>query len=125
MTVKEKKQFGVWMDLHHATVTGRENVNTGKFVVLGHIKNPLTEPNSTEKAAHNAERSMQQKYFKEITALMQNAEEVHITGTGIAQEQLIHFMAETPQFKNTVANESTSNKMSDENLINYITDQFN
>ena len=125
MTQKNKKQFGVWMDLHNATVAGRENIDAGNFVILGHISNPVTEPNSTEKAAHNAERGAQHKYFKEITALMQNAEEVHITGTGIAQEQLMHFMAETPQFKNTVTNESTSNKMSDEKLTGYITEKFN
>ena len=56
---------------------------------------------------------------------MQNAEEVHITGTGTAQEQLIRFMKETPQFKNTITNESTSNKMSDEKLAEYIDAKFN
>ncbi len=124
MTVKNKKQFGVWMDTHHATILGRENIDTGNFVVLGQVENPATENNSSEKGANNAEKSSLQKYFKSITALMQNAEEVHITGTGTAQEQLIHFMAETPQFKNTVAKESTANKMSDERLAVYVTEQF-
>ncbi len=125
MTVKNKKQFGVWMDTHHATILGRENIDTGNFIVLGQVENPATENSSSEKAANNAEKSSLQKYFKSITALMQNAEEVHITGTGTAQEQLIHFMAETPQFKNTVAKESTANKMSDERLTVYVTEQFN
>ena len=52
------------------------------------------------------------------TTHMQNAEEVHLTGTGTSQEQLIHYMADTPQFKKYVTNESTSNKMSDESLLN-------
>ena len=125
MTVKNKKQFGVWMDTHHATILGRENIDTGNFIVLGQVENPATENSSSEKAANNAEKSSMQKYFKSITSLMQNAEEVHITGTGTAQEQLIHFMAETPQFKNTVAKESTANKMSDERLAVYVTEQFN
>ncbi len=30
---------------------------------------------------------------------MQNAEEVHVTGTGTSQEQFTHYMAGTPQFK--------------------------
>lgn len=125
MTVKNKKQFGVWMDTHHATILGRENIDNGNFVVLGQVENPATENSSGEKSANNAEKSSLQKYFKSITSLMQNAEEVHITGTGTAQEQLIHFMAETPQFKNTVAKESTANKMSDERLAVYVTEQFN
>jgi len=52
---------------------------------------------------------------------MVNATHVHITGTGQAQEQFIHYLAASPQFKNTKTEESTSNKMSDEKLVEYIT----
>jgi len=62
-------------------------------------------------------RVLQQKFFKEITALLKNAQEVHITGYGISQLQSIHFKIETPQFKNRVANESASLKMGYEKLI--------
>ena len=64
-------------------------------------------------------------FFKEILSHMQNAEEVHLTGTGTSQEQLMHYMAATPQFKNTLTKESTSNKMSDESLAKYIGAKFN
>ena len=60
---------------------------------------------------------------------MQNAEEVHVTGTGTgtgtAQEQFIHYLAVTPQFKKTVARECTSNRMSDERLGEFIGGKFN
>lgn len=125
MSQKNKKQFGVWMDSHHATVVGRENPDTLDFTVLSHSVNPAAESNSSEKTAHNAEKTLQHKFFKEITSHLQNAEEVHITGTGTSQEQFMHYMKETPQFKNTVTNESTSNKMSDENLTEYIAAKFN
>jgi hypothetical protein len=36
MSEKSKKKFGVWMDLHRATIVGRENVDLGEFVILGH-----------------------------------------------------------------------------------------
>ena len=125
MSHKNKKQFGVWMDKHQATVVGKENIDSGDFVILGHVENTDNESHPTEKSENNAERTFQHKFFKQITAHMQNAEDVHITGTGIAQEQLIHYLAETAQFKNTVAKESTSNKMSDEKLVEYITEKFN
>ncbi|MEP6594362.1 MAG: hypothetical protein ABJA71_00385 [Ginsengibacter sp.] len=125
MSQKNKKQFGVWMDSHHATIVGRENPDTLDFSVLGHSENPATESNANEKSAHHAERSLQHKFFKEITSHMQNAEEVHVTGTGTSQEQFIHYLAETPQFKNTITKESTSNKMSDGNLAAYIAGKFN
>ncbi|MDB5230251.1 MAG: hypothetical protein JWN76_1056 [Chitinophagaceae bacterium] len=125
MSQKNKKQFGIWMDSHHATVVGRENAETTDFSVLGHSENPAVEHKSSEKTEHNSEKTHQQQFFKQITVLMQNAEEVHITGTGTSQEQFMHYLAETPQFKNTVTNESTSNKMSDESLTQFIASKFN
>ncbi|AMM52139.1 hypothetical protein TH61_14410 [Rufibacter sp. DG15C] len=125
MSVKNNKQFGVWLDSSQATIVGRKEVDTGDFVVLGHAKNDGQGSNSNENAGNNAEQGLQQKFFKEIAAFMQNAEAVHVTGTGITQEQFIHFLADQPQFKNAEAKESTSNHMSDENLVKYVTEQFN
>ncbi|HEX3167285.1 MAG TPA: hypothetical protein VHQ93_13545 [Chitinophagaceae bacterium] len=125
MTQKNKKQFGVWMDTHQATVVGRANADTENFTVLAVAGNAGAEHNTSEKNQHNDERTLQNKFFKEILSHMQNAEEVHLTGTGTSQEQLMRYMADTPQFKNTLTQESTSNKMSDENLAAYIGAKFN
>ncbi|MES2774383.1 MAG: hypothetical protein V4722_09375 [Bacteroidota bacterium] len=125
MSKKNKKQFGVWMDTRHATVVGRTEEDADTFTVLGHAGNNGAAPNSSEKNEHNDGKTLQHKFFKEILNYMQNAEEVHISGTGIAQEQLMHYMAETPQFKNTTTMESTSNKMSDENFAEFIAAKFN
>ncbi|GEO07174.1 hypothetical protein AAE02nite_48380 [Adhaeribacter aerolatus] len=125
MSVKNKKQFGVWLDSNHATIVGREQVDNGDFVILAEAKNDGQGSNSNENTGNNAEQSLQQKFFKEITTHLQNAEEVHVTGTGISQEQFMHFMAQTAQFKNTITNESTSLKMGDEKLVEYITQKFN
>ena len=125
MSQKNKKQFGVWMDTHHATVVGRLDAEAKNFSVLGHVENAGAETNTSEKNEHNDTKTLQHKFFKEILTHMQNAEEVHVTGTGTSQEQLMHYMADTPQFKNTVTNESTSNKMSDENFAEYIAAKFN
>jgi len=125
MKQKIKKQFGVWMDTHHATVVGRATNDTEDFTVLAVAGNAGAEHNTSEKNQHNDERTLQHKFFKEILSHLQNAEELHLTGTGTSQEQLMRYMADTPQFKNTVTQESTSNKMSDENLVAYISAKFN
>lgn len=125
MSGKNKKQFGVWMDTRHAIIIGRENIDSGDFTILGRVNSEAVEKNSSEKNENNSEKALLLKFFKEITVLMQNAEEVHVTGTGIAQEQFIHYLADTPQFKNTVANETTSTKMADDKLIEYISQKFN
>lgn len=39
MSGKNKKQFGVWMDLHSATIVGKEEMENGEFIILGNVKN--------------------------------------------------------------------------------------
>ena len=125
MSEKSKKQFGVWMDSHQAIVVGRKNTDNAGFEILAREKSSGQESNSSENAANNAEKGSLQKLFKNTAAHMQNMDEVHVTGTGTAQEQFIKYLAQTPQFKNAVAKESTSNKMSDESLIAFVSAKFN
>lgn len=124
MSVKNKKLFGVWMDSHHATIVGNEDNENGEFTVLGHVSNDRPDKNSNEKTSNNQEISLTHKFFKEIAGNMQNIDEIHITGTGQIQEQFMKFLAETPQYKNAISTESTSNKMSDENLTLFIMKHF-
>ncbi len=123
--MNNQKQFGVWMDTHHATVVGSESGEAGKLVIIAHIKGEEATQNSSEKNENNHRQTAQTKFFKEITTHMQNATHLHATGTGQVQEQFIHYLAETPQFKNTKTEESTSNKMSDEKLIKFFSDKLN
>lgn len=121
--MNNQKQFGVWMDSHNASVVGSETLE-GPLTVLAHIKGEAISPNSSEKNSNNQEKTVQAKFFKEIASHMVNATYVHVTGTGQAQEQFIHYLAATPQFKNSKTAESTSNKMTDDKLIEFITAKF-
>ena len=98
------------MDTQHATVVGYETPDATGFTILGHIDNPG--------------KALVQKYFKEIGNLMVNAEEVHLTGTGTIQEQFTHYLAATPQFKNVVTTDSTSNPMGDDALLAFVSAKF-
>jgi len=111
MSGKNKKQFGVWMDSHSATIVGKEEMENGEFIVLGNVKNSGPDNNSNENASNNQEITLTQKFFKEIASKMPNIDEIHVTGTGQIQEQFIKFLAETPQYKDAVSTESTSNRM--------------
>jgi stalled ribosome rescue protein Dom34 len=93
--------------------------------VLAHIKGEETPHNSSEKNENNQKQTTLAKFFKEITSHLQNATHLHITGTGQVQEQFIHYLADTPQFKNTKTEESTSNKMSDAKLIEFLSAKLN
>src|SRR5688572_23600084 len=116
MTAKHKKQYGVWMDTQNARIAGRKDIDSGDFVMLGSVSNETSDQQAS---------SMSNKYFKDIANKMPNIDEIHITGTGQVQEQFMKFLADTPQYKNAVSTESTSNKMSDENLALYIMKHYN
>lgn len=125
MSNTNKKLFGVWMDSHNATIVGKEQNDAAEFIVIGHVTNSGPDSNSNEKTANNQEIGLTLKFFKEIASTMPNIDEIHVTGTGQVQEQFIKFLADTPQYKNAVSSESTSNKMSDENLAKFIGQYFN
>lgn len=115
-TPKNKKQYGVWMDTQVARIAGRKDIDSGEFVMLGLVSNDASNQQSD---------ALSTKYFKEIANKMPNIDEIHITGTGQVQEQFMKFLADTPQYKNAVTSESTSNKMGDEQLLSFFTNHFN
>ncbi len=112
------------MDSHQATIIGHNPAAT-EFTVLGHAKNPGPGANSNENAANNLEKTLVQKYFKEIGRQLVNAEEIHITGTGSIQEQFKRYLGEAPQFKKADVSLSTSNAMSDKKLVEFVSSHFN
>jgi stalled ribosome rescue protein Dom34 len=122
--MNKQKQFGVWMDSQQAIIVGSDGSEEGNLVVIAHVNGEEISPNSSEKNEHNQKKMGQAKYFKEIMTHMQNATDIHLTGTGTAQEQFMHFLEETPQFKNTKTSECTSNRMSDERLLVFMEDKL-
>ncbi len=122
----QQKQFGVWMDTQHATIVAKETTEAGELVIVAHTKGEETTQNGGDKNENkNDKRTVLAKYFKEIATHLENATHLHVTGTGQVQEQFIHYLAETPQFKNVKTEESTSNKMSDEKLLTFFSEKLN
>jgi len=120
-----QKQFGVWMDTQAAVIVGKDMPEAEGFSVLASVKGAKNSSNSSEKNANNHEQSLQLKFFKEIASHLENATYIHVTGSGQVQEQFIHYLADTPQFKNTRAEESTTNKMSDDKLVEFMSAKLN
>jgi stalled ribosome rescue protein Dom34 len=121
--MNNNKQFGVWMDTHHATIVGSENPESENFQILANVEADRLTANS-ERNANNQEQNIMAKFFKDISSHLTNATHVHVTGTGKAQEQFINYLAETAQFKNTKTADSTSNEMSDDKLVEFIAEKF-
>lgn len=122
--MSNSKQFGVWMDTQNAVIVGNNGNDEETLGIIARVTGESSSQNSSEKNANNQERMLQAKFFKEITTHMQNATHVHLTGTGTSQEQFMRYLAETPQFKNTKTSECTSNKMSDERLLEFMAEKL-
>jgi len=118
------KQFGVWMDTQHAVIVGSDGSEDETLGIIAHVSGESTSQNSSEKTSNNQEIMLQAKYFKEISTHLQNATQVHLTGTGTVQEQFMRYLGETPQFKNTKTTECTSNKMSDQRLLEFMSEKL-
>ena len=123
--MNNQKQFGVWMDTQAAVIVGKEQPESESISILATVVGEKATSKPSEKTAHNQEKSLQAKYFKEIATHLQNATYIHVTGTGQVQEQFIHYLADTAQFKNTRTDESTVNKMSNDRLVEFMTDKLN
>ncbi len=123
--MNNQKQFGVWMDTQRAVIVGKAAPDSESVSIIASVTGEQSSPNSSEKTAHNQEKSLQTKFFKEIATHLQNATYIHVTGTGQVQEQFLHYLADTPQFKNTRTDESTNNKMREDKLVAFMTDKLN
>ena len=120
-----QKQFGVWMDTQAAVIVGKDMPETETLSVLASVKGEKNSSNSSEKNSNNHEKSLQLKFFKEIASHLENATYIHVTGSGQVQEQFIHYLADTPQFKNARTDESTTNKMSEDKLLEFMSAKLN
>lgn len=121
--MSNQKHFGVWMDTQHATVVGSDNEQPATWTVIAHVEGKDVSINTNDRTESNQREMLRGKFFKEIATHIHNATHLHATGTGQVQEQFIHFLADSPQFKNVKTEESTANKMSDENLVKYFAER--
>lgn len=122
--MSNKKKFGVWMDNHNASIVSPDSASDDGYRFLAHIKSEQSSQNSSEKNGNNQEIMLQAKFFKEISSHLVNATHVHVTGTGQAQEQFIRYLSETPQYKNVETSECTSNKMSEDRLVEFMEEKL-
>jgi len=120
-----QKQFGVWMDTQTAVIVGKDMPEAEMLSVLASVKGEKKSSNSSEKTSNNSGKSLHLKFFKEIASHLENATYIHVTGNGQVQEQFIHYLADTAQFKNTRTDESTTNKMSEGRLVEFMAAKLN
>lgn len=121
----DKKVAGLWIDTHKAIVVKNHDAqNAFKFFLCNPIKAEIQHGNSNENAANNAEQTNKMKFFKEIDHLIENTEELYVTGPGQVQEELKRYLHETAQFKNLKITLDTAQQMSEEQVLETVKKHF-
>lgn len=120
-----KKLAGVWMDHHEAYVISNHDGKTvTSLQVKGHVKSNHQTGHGSEYTAHNAKKDLLHKFFHEIMHLLTNTEELHLIGTGTAQEELIHYLTDIPQWKKMKITQDTAEKMRADQALNKISEYY-
>ena len=123
--MSDKKLAGLWLDSEKAIVVKNHDAqNAFKFFVCDPIKRDVQHGNSSENAGNNAEQTSKIKFFKEIDHLIENVQELYITGPGTIQEELKNYLHDTAQFKNLKITVDSSQKMTDEQVLQTVKSHF-
>lgn len=124
--MSERKLAGIWIDTEKAIVVKNHDAqNAFKFFLCNPVKAEKQYGNSSENAGNNAEKTNRVKFFKEVEHLLTNSQEVYITGPGIVQEELKHYLNDTAQFKDLKITLDTSQQMSEEKVLETVKEYFN
>jgi len=61
---EQSKQFGIWMEGHHATFTGNENLGENSFTVTAHVNGEDAVTNPSEKIVIIMKKLYSQSFLK-------------------------------------------------------------
>ena len=121
-----RRLAGIWLDTEKAfVVKNHDSQEASDFFMCKPIKAEIQHGNSSENTGNNAERTNRNKYYKEIEHLLTNSQEVYITGPGITQEELKHYLNDTAQFRDLKITLGVSQQMSEEQILETVKKHFN
>ena len=121
-----RRLAGIWLDTEKAfVVKNHDSQEASDFFMCKPIKAEIQHGNSSENTGNNAERTNRNKYYKEIEHLLTNSQEVYITGPGITQEELKHYLNDTAQFRDLKITLGVSQQMPEEQILETVKKHFN
>lgn len=121
----EKKLAGIWIDKQKAIVVKNHDAqNAFKFFVCNPVVAEVHHGESSESTVNHADQTNRLKFLKEIDHLLENTEELYITGPGQIQEELRNYLHETAQFKNLKITLDTAQHMSEEQVLETVKKHF-
>jgi hypothetical protein len=116
-----KQMVGVWMDHRNAIFISNAN---GEFAIHEKVKADEYHGDKGEHAAMNAEKADNRKYYKAISHLLVNYDDIFIFGPGKSQEELRNFLHEDQHYKSKRIALATAEHITDHQMVAKVRDHF-
>ena len=122
---KSEKLAGVSLDHHEAhIISNHDGQEVTSLQIKGHVKSEDHGRHGSEFTANNAKVNALHKFFDDILAHLTNTQELHLLGTGTAQEEFTNYLATIPQWKKMKVTDEPTGKMSAEETLNKLSEHY-
>jgi stalled ribosome rescue protein Dom34 len=121
----QKQYAGVWLDNEKAMIITNSNANEGgEYAILDKVKSKEVHGGGSEHSMNNAKQSDTLKYFKSLSGLLLNYDELLVFGPGQSQEQFQNFLKEDTQFNNKQITIDSDERLTDPQMIAKVREFF-
>jgi stalled ribosome rescue protein Dom34 len=122
MQKDKKKHVGVHLDSIHAIIIAAEDNEAAEYVIQSKVK--AEHSTGGEHAMNNAKQADTLKFFKSVSGLLLNYDELLIFGAGKAQEEFKNFLMEDAHFKTKKITIDTADNLTDPQVIAKVRDFY-
>lgn len=122
---KSKTYAGVWLDTQQAMIISKNDDNEqGDFAILEKVKAKAAHGSGSEHTINNAKHADTIKYFKSVSSLLLDYDEILVFGPGKSQEQFQNILKEDVQFKSKKISIDSAEHLTDPQMIAKVRDFF-
>lgn len=99
--MKKRKQLGIWMDHASAHIMEFTNVPIKTMILKSEFthKDKQDSLKKSEKIMHNREQHEVIEYYRELSEIIQNHDEVILFGPTDASQELVNYLKENSLFE--------------------------
>lgn len=119
----EKQEAGVWMDNNKASVITRDSA-ANDFAILQTIKSDDNRGGGSEHSMNNAKQGNNTKFFKSISALLHEYDNLLIFGPGKAQEQFKNHLETDAQFSKKKISIDSADQLTEPQMVAQVRNFF-
>lgn len=121
----QKLHAGVWLDNAKAIIiTNNSDNEKEEYTIQNKVKATAGHSGGNEHTMNNAKQTESLKYFKSVSNLLVNYDEILIFGPGKSQEQFQHHLQEDAQFKSKKITIDSAEQLTDPQMIAKVREHF-